>query len=47
MKGSPPSPVLVEASAYVVCSVDQVRTYGDHKFIVGRVEEAKAEADFD
>lgn len=46
MKGSPSVPVITGASAYVICSVDEVRTYGDHKFVVGLVEEAKAEADF-
>jgi len=46
VKGSPPVPVIAESSAFVVCSVDDVRSYGDHELIVGRVGEAKAEADF-
>jgi flavin reductase (DIM6/NTAB) family NADH-FMN oxidoreductase RutF len=45
-RGSPPVPVISEASAFVACSVKEVRTYGDHEFVVARVVEAKAEADF-
>ncbi|MDA4131807.1 MAG: flavin reductase, partial [Thaumarchaeota archaeon] len=44
--GSPPVPVISEASAFLRCSVEEVRTYGDHQLVVGRVLEAKADADF-
>jgi flavin reductase (DIM6/NTAB) family NADH-FMN oxidoreductase RutF len=45
--GSPPVPVISEASAFLRCSVEEVRTYGDHELVVGLVLEAKADADFD
>jgi len=44
--GTPPIPVISEASAFLRCSVEEIRTYGDHELVVGRVLEAKADADF-
>jgi flavin reductase (DIM6/NTAB) family NADH-FMN oxidoreductase RutF len=44
---SPRVPVITEASAYLTCSVEFVQRYGDHELLVGRVEEARADADFE
>lgn len=46
VKGSPPLPVISEARARLVCAVEEVRKYGDHELIVGRVLRAEADADF-
>lgn len=46
VKGSPPAPVIREARARLFCSVKEVRRYGDHELVVGRVREAEADADF-
>lgn len=45
-KGSPPVPSIKEARARLVCSVKEVRRYGDHELIVGLVLEAEADGDF-
>lgn len=47
LRGSPSVPLIAESSAYTVCRVHDVRTYGDHELVVGEVVEAKAEPDFD
>ena len=46
VKGSPPVPMVEEARARLVCSVKEVRRYGDHELIVGHVREAEADQDF-
>jgi len=47
VKGSPSVPVIAESSAFLVCTVEDVRSYGDHELVVGLVKEARAEDDFD
>jgi flavin reductase (DIM6/NTAB) family NADH-FMN oxidoreductase RutF len=47
VKGPKSVPVIAESSAYLVCTVDDVRSYGDHELVVGRVQDARAEDDFD
>jgi flavin reductase (DIM6/NTAB) family NADH-FMN oxidoreductase RutF len=45
-KGSPPVPIIKEARATLVCSVKELRRYGDHELIVGHVLHAEADRDF-
>lgn len=45
-EGVPAVPVVAGAVAYVVCGVVEERKYGDHVFVVGKVEQARASSDF-
>ena len=45
-RGSPPIPVITEASAYLTCSLVEVRRTGDHDLLVAGVKTARAIEDF-
>lgn len=46
LHGTPEVPLLAEARAWLVCSVDGVRRYGDHELVIGRARNAEADDDF-
>lgn len=45
-RGSPAVPIVKEARARLVCSVESTRRYGDHELVAGRVVGAEADGDF-
>lgn len=45
--GTPKVPQISEASARLVCSLEELHKYGDHELVVGRVLEAQADEDFE
>jgi 3-hydroxy-9,10-secoandrosta-1,3,5(10)-triene-9,17-dione monooxygenase reductase component len=46
-RGSPSVPAIEEAVASLDCTLEEVRTHGDHDLMVGRVLAARADDDFD
>jgi flavin reductase (DIM6/NTAB) family NADH-FMN oxidoreductase RutF len=47
LKGTPPVPILRDASACLICSMMEVKEVGDHQLVIARVEVAEAGADFE
>jgi flavin reductase (DIM6/NTAB) family NADH-FMN oxidoreductase RutF len=47
LKGTPPVPILRDASASLICSITEVREVGDHQLVIARVEAAEAGPDFE